>query len=114
MSSQPCASSSSAPGPANKSTSPTTALSPRTFEQRLRQVGPAIPQIARAAEVSPKWSRFVEQHGWNAVSWYLWNQPLCQHELHQRYYASMRQLLAQDLLLREWRRVSVPNAAPTA
>jgi len=87
------------------------ALSPRTFETRLRQSAPILRNLQQVSAVSAFWARRVECDGWPAAHAYLYEEPGSCAELQQRYAASMQRLLVQDWVCCNL--PTAPVAAPT-
>lgn len=82
------------PGPS------TSAISPRTFESRLRHSAPILQDLQQVSAVSSGWAQHANKGGWPAAHAYLYQELGTKDELRQRYADSMRHLLVKDWILR--------------
>ncbi|CAK0851375.1 unnamed protein product [Prorocentrum cordatum] len=72
------------------------AVSPRSFEARLRQCRHIFGDLRCVAAVSAAWARHADRDGWPSTHAYLYQEPGTKSELRRRYEASARRLLLDD------------------
>lgn len=74
------------------------AISPRTFETRLRMSKPLFSDLGRVAAVSPTWAQHAERDGWPSTHAYLFQEPGTKWQLQERYSHSIKRLRVKDWL----------------